>query len=36
MVTFMGSDFAGEETFLLGAGGALLADERIFVLRLAG
>ena len=29
---FHGSDFAGEETFLLGPGGALLADQRIFVL----
>jgi hypothetical protein len=27
-----GSDFTGEETFLLGAGGALLADQGIFVL----
>ena len=32
---FHGSDFAGEETFLLGAGGALLADQGIFVLGLA-
>ena len=29
---FHGSDFAGEKAFLLGAGGALLADQRIFVL----
>ena len=27
-------DFAGEEAFLLGARGALLADQRILVLRL--
>src|SRR6266852_5999976 len=29
------SDFAGEETFLLGTGGALLADQGVFVLGLA-
>ena len=32
---FHGRDFAGEEAFLLGAGGALLADQGIFVLGLA-
>ncbi len=32
---FHGSDFACEETFLLGAGGALLAEQRIFILGLA-
>ncbi len=31
---FHGSDFAGEKAFLLGAGGALLADQGIFVLGL--
>ena len=33
---FHGSDFAGEETFLLGAGGALLADQGVFVLGAGG